>query len=175
MKLRPLDTPPRVLGALAERHEPKEELARRFPGVLPETVVDLLGPPRERAGDAADRAVRVRAERASLATLVELGQRVLEQGQRAGLVRHVGDELRDQTRLEPGSGPLRGSCDCTLELLRPQRDDRLEHSHAGNHNSVVATGGGTFADPNNRDLINRDGVSVWLDAANRRLPVPRRG
>ena len=30
--------------------------------------------------------------------------------------------------------------------------------------AVVATGGGTFADPENRQLINRDGFSVWLDA-----------
>ena len=30
--------------------------------------------------------------------------------------------------------------------------------------AVVATGGGTFADPENRQLINRDGLSVWLDA-----------
>jgi shikimate kinase len=28
---------------------------------------------------------------------------------------------------------------------------------------VVATGGGTFADPQNRAAINTDGVSVWLD------------
>lgn len=28
---------------------------------------------------------------------------------------------------------------------------------------VVATGGGTFADPDNRALMNQDGVSVWLD------------
>jgi shikimate kinase len=28
---------------------------------------------------------------------------------------------------------------------------------------VVATGGGTFVDPQNRSAINRDGVSVWLD------------
>jgi shikimate kinase len=28
---------------------------------------------------------------------------------------------------------------------------------------VVATGGGTFADPQNRAAINSDGVSVWLD------------
>lgn len=28
---------------------------------------------------------------------------------------------------------------------------------------VVATGGGTFVDPDNRALINLDGVSVWLD------------
>ena len=29
--------------------------------------------------------------------------------------------------------------------------------------SVVATGGGTFMDPDNRAAINLDGVSVWLD------------
>ena len=28
--------------------------------------------------------------------------------------------------------------------------------------TVVATGGGTFADPGNRRLINADGASVWL-------------
>ena len=28
---------------------------------------------------------------------------------------------------------------------------------------VVATGGGTFAAPENRALINRDGLSIWLD------------
>ena len=28
---------------------------------------------------------------------------------------------------------------------------------------VVATGGGTFADPDNRGAMNRDGVTVWLD------------
>jgi shikimate kinase len=34
---------------------------------------------------------------------------------------------------------------------------------------VVATGGGTFADPQNRAAINRDGVSVWLDVPLERL------
>jgi shikimate kinase len=42
-----------------------------------------------------------------------------------------------------------------LALLRPMR------------HLVVATGGGTFVDPDNRALINLDGVSVWLD-----LPLP---
>ena len=32
---------------------------------------------------------------------------------------------------------------------------------------VVATGGGTFVDPENRAAINRDGLSVWLD-----VPLP---
>jgi shikimate kinase len=29
--------------------------------------------------------------------------------------------------------------------------------------TVIATGGGTFVDPENRAAINADGVSVWLD------------
>jgi shikimate kinase len=33
---------------------------------------------------------------------------------------------------------------------------------------VVATGGGTFVEPDNRVAINRDGLSVWLD-----LPLDR--
>jgi shikimate kinase len=45
-------------------------------------------------------------------------------------------------------------------------------------NVVVATGGGTFADPQNRAIINRDGVSVWLDVpldqAIARLPADGR-
>lgn len=34
---------------------------------------------------------------------------------------------------------------------------------------VVATGGGTYADPQNRAAIDRDGVSVWLDVPLDRL------
>jgi shikimate kinase len=34
---------------------------------------------------------------------------------------------------------------------------------------VVATGGGTFADVQNRAAINQDGVSVWLDVPLDRL------
>jgi shikimate kinase len=36
--------------------------------------------------------------------------------------------------------------------------DQLASRHV-----VVATGGGTFVDPQNRAAINSDGVSVWLD------------
>ena len=43
---------------------------------------------------------------------------------------------------------------------------------------VVATGGGTFVDPENQALINRDGLSVWLDVplaeVIRRLPADGR-
>ena len=33
----------------------------------------------------------------------------------------------------------------------------------GARHAVVATGGGTFVDPQNRSMINADGLSIWLD------------
>lgn len=39
----------------------------------------------------------------------------------------------------------------------------------GRSQLVVATGGGTFADVQNRAAINRDGASVWLDVPIQRL------
>lgn len=36
-------------------------------------------------------------------------------------------------------------------------------------NLVIATGGGTYADPQNRAAINSDGVAVWLDVPLDRL------
>jgi shikimate kinase len=43
----------------------------------------------------------------------------------------------------------------------------IEHAilldHLADRHLIVATGGGTFVDPVNRETINRDGVSVWLD------------
>ena len=39
----------------------------------------------------------------------------------------------------------------------------------GSRHTIVATGGGTFVDPQNRAVINRDGVSVWLDVPLDRL------
>ena len=54
----------------------------------------------------------------------------------------------------------------TLRLVLPLR------------HTVVATGGGTFMDPENRQAINLDGVSVWLDVPLEtvvaRLPPDRR-
>jgi shikimate kinase len=42
--------------------------------------------------------------------------------------------------------------------------DHIPHRHI-----VVATGGGTVADPQNRAAINADGVSIWLDVPLERL------
>jgi shikimate kinase len=43
----------------------------------------------------------------------------------------------------------------SLRLLQPLR------------HVIIATGGGTFADPENRAAINFDGVSIWID-----VPLP---
>ena len=42
--------------------------------------------------------------------------------------------------------------------------DQLQSRHL-----VVATGGGTFVDPQNRAVMSRDGVTVWLDVPLERL------
>jgi shikimate kinase len=39
----------------------------------------------------------------------------------------------------------------------------------GSRNVIVATGGGTYADLQNRAVINADGVAVWLDVPLERL------
>lgn len=44
------------------------------------------------------------------------------------------------------------------EIERQVLHDLLPARHA-----VVATGGGTFVDPDNRAAVNRDGTSIWLD------------
>ncbi len=41
--------------------------------------------------------------------------------------------------------------------------------HIPSRHLVVATGGGTYADPQNRAAINADGVAVWLDVPLDRL------
>lgn len=65
-------------------------------------------------------------------------------------------EARERTTItdifaKHGEAYFRGLEREMLAILRPIR------------NLVVATGGGTFADPENRTQINMDGVSVWID------------
>lgn len=45
-----------------------------------------------------------------------------------------------------------------------QLERQILHDLIPQRHVIVATGGGTFVDPENRVLINTDGLSVWLDA-----------
>ncbi len=42
-------------------------------------------------------------------------------------------------------------------------EQQVIYSLLSERHAIVATGGGTFVDPENRAAINADGVSVWLD------------
>jgi shikimate kinase len=50
------------------------------------------------------------------------------------------------------------------ELYFRQLERQILHDLIPQRHVIVATGGGTFVDPENRVLINTDGLSVWLDA-----------
>ena len=45
-----------------------------------------------------------------------------------------------------------------------QLESQVLHDLVPQRHVIVATGGGTFVDADNRVLINADGLSVWLDA-----------
>ena len=64
---------------------------------------------------------------------------------------------RAKAAASPRSSPARAS-PTSAQVERRVLLDLLPLRHV-----VVATGGGTFADADNRALINRDGLSVWLD------------
>lgn len=75
------------------------------------------------------------------------------------------DELIEQREREPVAVIFakRGEA-----YFRAAERDVLAGQLAPRH-LVVATGGGTFVDAQNRAAINRDGVSVWLDVPLERL------
>jgi len=75
------------------------------------------------------------------------------------------DELIEQREHEPVAGIFarRGEA-----YFRTAEREVLSGQLAPRH-LVVATGGGTFVDVQNRAAINRDGVSVWLDVPLERL------
>ena len=124
-ELRASDATPRVLGALAEGDEPEEHLLARIPAGLVHRLEQLLGPPGERTGDPSDLPVGVEREHALGAPLGELGERVLQERQRARVVRDVGDHLGQKSRLDNEPGAVGGGDDRALELLRRHRRDRF--------------------------------------------------
>ena len=125
-ELAPVGAATGVLCALSERDQSQEELPGCILGGLAQPRVDLLGATGERSRDSAHRLIGGTQEDAPLAALVQLGQCVLEQRERAGLVRDVGDHLREQARLERRADALGRPRDRTLELVGPQRHDRLD-------------------------------------------------
>ena len=74
----------------------------------------MLGACGERPTDAADVSVRLEGEAPVLASVVELGERVLDEGKGAGLFRDVGRDLGDDAAFDPQAGALGRSDDRPL-------------------------------------------------------------
>ena len=83
-----------------------------------ELGVELLGAAGERAADPAELLVRARAHGRVHAPLEELGERELQQRQRAGTADDVADHRGDESRLEPHADALGRRDDRVLELRR---------------------------------------------------------
>ena len=111
------NTPAGVAGALAQGHQPQENLASRICSRRVETRVDLFGPSAEGARHPAQGVIFGLGQRRLCTALEELGQRVLEQRQRARLIGHLGHDVADQTWLERDTDPPRGLDDGVLQLL----------------------------------------------------------
>ncbi len=153
-ELRPPHATPRVLRPLAEGDEAKEQLPARVAPGLVHRVEQLLRAPSERARDASDLPVRVERQRSPVGALRQLGERVLQQRERSGPVRDVGDHLREEPRFDDEAGLIGGRHDRAFELLRRHRRDRLgpgseQVAEAGDRQrGVVEVGSKGCDDPN---------------------------
>ncbi len=125
VELRSAHPSPRVFGPLAERDQAQEQLLGSLLARRVRRLVQLLSAARERPRDAADLAVGLRSERAVAPPVEQLGERVLQQRERAGLLGNVRHDLGDEGRFDPHPGVLSGPGDRALQLLGRQRDDRL--------------------------------------------------
>ena len=105
----------RVLDPLARCDQPGEQPAAVLgrPG-----RADRFGPRRHRPGEPAHRLVGGDGHGGAVAVVVELGQRVLQQGQAGRLGADVGDEVGHQAGFEAHADPRRGCGDRPFELDR---------------------------------------------------------
>ena len=117
---------PRVLGPLAERDQAQEQLPGGLLAVVVELRVELLGSAPQRPGHAADLPVGLEEQGPAVAPFEELGERVLHQRERAGLLGDVGQHRGHEARLQRDVDALRRPGDRPLELLGRERHHRLD-------------------------------------------------
>ncbi len=106
-ELGPTNSPPRVLASLAEGHQPEEQLPARVTRGIVQTLEDAFGSPRERTPGPTDPPVDAQPEGAAIVVLGELGEGVLEEGQRARAVADVGEDGGQKPRFHDETGPVR--------------------------------------------------------------------
>jgi hypothetical protein len=114
-----------VLGPIGDGHESQHDLTHDLVRMPAQTGQESLGALHQRAGNAADGLVGGMADPGAAPVLEQLGQRVLQQRQRAGSIGHRADQLGHQRGLEGDAVPLGREGDRPLQLVTGHRRDDL--------------------------------------------------
>jgi len=121
----PLDALARGLCALADGYQAQQHLAGELLARRRELLVQLVGAAGQRPGDAAGHLVSGVGQSRVLPPLEQIGQGVLQQRQRAGLLDHVVHQGAGQDWLDDQPGALRRADDGLLQLAGAHRQDDL--------------------------------------------------
>ena len=105
-------------------HEAKEDLAAGCPRRWAKVCVETFGPAAERADDPTRCEVALERQHVAGAVREQLGERVLQERHGARLVADVGDDLRDEPRLEANADPSCRPLDRLGELVLRRRRNR---------------------------------------------------
>ena len=119
-QLRQADTPPRIPHAIAQRHQPQEDLPSGVSPLRAQSVVDFLGAPGERSENTAACLVRGQGKRLATAFVEDLGERELQQGQRPQLILYVVNHRGNQLRIHFQANLARRSHDRAFQLVGRQ-------------------------------------------------------
>ena len=114
-----------VLAALAERDEAEEHLPGDLVGLVAEAAQQAIGALDQRARDPAELLVGGVVDAVAAPAVEQLGQRVLQQRQRAGSIGHLPDQGRDAMPARTSRRALSRQCDRPLQLARGHRRDDL--------------------------------------------------
>ncbi|GBC87637.1 hypothetical protein HRbin12_01653 [bacterium HR12] len=122
-ELRERHPPPGVTGPGPEADQPEEHLERELPLGFLESRVRLLGPTGHDPVQPTEPAVPLDREPPIGPALEQLGERELEERERARLPDRIRDERREQRGLDLGPDPARGPQDRQLHPVGGHRQD----------------------------------------------------
>ena len=138
LQLGPADPPAGVVTVLADVDEAKEHRAGGLASLVVEAVIDRLGPPADRAGETAGFLERGERDHVALPLGEQLGHRVLQEREGAGLQRGLGGDPIHQLRLDLDAHPGGWQPDGIGDLGGGHRSDRHRASLDGIADAGVA-------------------------------------
>ena len=124
-----------IFNTLAQRDQAQKHLARSRLAIGVKRQKRIFGAARQRAKHPADCQVRVARQHAAAAPLEQLGKRVLQQRQRAGLLANIGHDRGGQLGIDQRTSALGRGADRAAQLVGRERQG---HLGAGTHQRAEA-------------------------------------